>query len=56
MSDKLSIKETAEYLGISTKTVHRYIADGRLRAVRLGPRLIRVDASSVDDLMCPIGN
>lgn len=52
----VSIAETADYLGICTKTVRRYIADGRLRAVRLGPRLIRVERSSVEELMRPIGN
>lgn len=50
-----SIAETAEYLGVCTKTVRRYIADGRLRAVRIGPRLIRVDGESVEALMRPIG-
>lgn len=51
----ISIAETAEMLGICTKTVRRYIADGRLKAVRLGPRLIRVDAGSIQALMRPIG-
>lgn len=51
----ISITETAEFLGVSTKTVRRYIADGKLSAVRMGPRLIRVDKSSIQALMRPIG-
>jgi excisionase family DNA binding protein len=54
-SPRASIAETAEYLGICTKTVRRYIAEGRLKAVRIGPRLIRVDMDSVEALMPPIG-
>lgn len=38
-----TIKETAERYGISTTTVRRYIAEGRITAHRVGPRLIRVD-------------
>ena len=47
-----SIAETAEHLGVSTKTVRRWIAEGRLKAVRL----IRVDTASVEALMKQIGN
>ncbi|CAA79412.1 helix-turn-helix domain-containing protein [Fromanvirus L5] len=55
MPPRASIQETADYLGVSTKTVRNYIADGRLKAVRLGPRLIRVERESVEELMRPIG-
>ncbi|VCT89531.1 hypothetical protein MHAS_01225 [Mycolicibacterium hassiacum DSM 44199] len=55
MPARASIQQTAEYLGVSTKTVRRYIADGKLKAVRLGPRLIRVERESVEALMRPIG-
>ncbi|ASJ79550.1 excise [Mycobacterium phage Kalnoky] len=53
---RASIQQVADHLGVSTKTVRRYIADGRLKAIRLGPRLIRVERSSVEELMRPIGN
>ncbi|AXH46781.1 helix-turn-helix DNA-binding domain protein [Mycobacterium phage Acolyte] len=55
MPQRASIQQTADYLGVSTKTVRRYIADGKLKAVRLGPKLIRVERDSVDALMRPIG-
>jgi excisionase family DNA binding protein len=42
-----SIRQVAEYLGVDPKTVRRYIAQGRLTAFRMGPRLIRIDRASV---------
>jgi excisionase family DNA binding protein len=45
----------ATYLGLSEKTVRRYIADGRLVAYRVGPRAIRVDRESVLNLARPMG-
>lgn len=47
MSDLISIDEAAAHLGVSTKTVRRRISDGTLKAVRIGPRLIRIDAASL---------
>ncbi|MCT9000795.1 helix-turn-helix transcriptional regulator [Microbacterium memoriense] len=43
----LTLRDTAERLSISEKSVRRWIADGRLKAVRIGPRLLRVDADSI---------
>lgn len=40
--------------GVSVRTIHRWIAEGRLNAVRVGPRLIRVDAASVEAIAKPI--
>jgi excisionase family DNA binding protein len=50
-----SIVQAAEFLNVDPKTVRRYIAQGRLKACRIGPRLIRVDRQSVLDLARPIG-
>lgn len=47
MSD-LSIAEAASLRGVSAKTIRRRISDGTLKAVRLGPRLIRVDRASLE--------
>lgn len=52
---RVPLQTAAEYMGVSVKTVRRYIADGRLKAVRMGPRLIRVDRQSIEKLMKPIG-
>ena len=47
-------REAAEYLGITDRTLRRMIADGRLPAYRLGPRLLRIDVGDLDGLMRPI--
>lgn len=43
-----TIAEAAERLGVSTKTVRRYIADGRITGYRFGPRFIRLNPAEVD--------
>ena len=45
------IASAARRLGVCTKSVRRYIADGRLTAYRVGPRLIRLNPNEVDRLM-----
>ncbi|GAB3854584.1 hypothetical protein GCM10028801_08950 [Nocardioides maradonensis] len=47
----VSLTEAAEILGLSVKTVRRYIAAGDLDAVRLGRRVIRIKAESLDRLI-----
>ena len=55
-SPKITIAEAAQYLGITTKSVRRYIAAGQLTGYRVGSRLIRLDASQVEDLLRPMPN
>ena len=50
----ISLADAAEYLGVSTKTIRRYIASGRLTGYRTGPRLLRVDMTELDALLRPI--
>jgi excisionase family DNA binding protein len=47
----VSLTEAAEILGLSTKTIRRYIAAGDLDAVRLGRRVIRIKAESIERLI-----
>jgi excisionase family DNA binding protein len=49
------IAEAAEYLDVTTRTVHQMIADGRLTGYRSGPRLVRVDLNEIDAAMQPFG-
>lgn len=49
-----SIEHAAQYLGVSTKTIRRYIAAGRVAGYRTGPRLIRVDLNELDAMLRPI--
>ena len=44
----LSVPDVAKALGLSTKTVRRYIAAGLLTAYRVGPKLLRLNADEVD--------
>ena len=48
-------KQTAEFFGVDVKTIRRWVAQGRLTAYRVGPRLIRVDRESILKLASPIG-
>lgn len=52
--DWITLREAAERLQISEKSTRRWIADGRLKAVRIGPRMIRVDAASIAALGQPL--
>lgn len=49
-----TIGQTAEHFGVDVKTIRRWIAQGRLSAYRVGPRLIRVDRESIIKLANPI--
>jgi excisionase family DNA binding protein len=51
----IGLQEAADRCGMSYRTIRRYVADGRLNAVRIGPRLLKVDAAAVDSLMRPVG-
>lgn len=48
------IPAAAAYLGVSAKTIRRYIAAGRVTGYRTGPRLIRVDLNELDAMLSPI--
>jgi excisionase family DNA binding protein len=42
-----TIKQSADAFQVSDKTMRRWIRDGRVKAFRLGPRLVRVDRESL---------
>lgn len=46
--------EACKRLGITDKTLRRYIATGKLRAYRMGERARRFKAEDLDALMKPI--
>jgi excisionase family DNA binding protein len=43
-----SIKRVADLLGVSTRQVWRYVADGRLKAERYSERVIRIRDSEIE--------
>ena len=46
----ITVQEAAERYRCSTKTIRRWIYDGIIKARRIGPRLIRIDASSLENM------
>jgi len=46
-----SIGDAAVRVGVSTKTLRRWIASGQLAGYRMGPRLLRVDPDDVDSML-----
>jgi len=54
----LSLTEVAEILGVSERTVRRYVAAGDLDCRRIGRRTLRVPVESVSALIeaRPVGN
>jgi excisionase family DNA binding protein len=48
-----SIAEAARVLNVSRSTVWRWIAAGRLKAIRLGPKTIRITPDDLQRLMHP---
>lgn len=51
----MSIPDVAQYLGINPGTVRVMIADGRLKAYRLGDRIIRLRRSEIDAALRRMG-
>lgn len=47
----LRVQETAKLLKVSKWTIYRWIEEGRLAAVKLGPGSLRVVRTSVDQLI-----
>jgi excisionase family DNA binding protein len=50
----VGLAAAAAYADVSTRTLRRYIAQGRLTGYRVGPRLVKVDLDDVDRLAQPI--
>ena len=51
----IPLEEAAKACGVSNLTVRRWITEGRLRAYRLGPRLIRVETEDINAMFEPLG-
>ncbi len=46
----VGLAAAAAYADVSTRTLRRYIAHGRLTGYRVGPRLIKIDLNELDEL------
>jgi excisionase family DNA binding protein len=51
----IGIPDAAIYLGVAEKTIRRFIRDDKLRAYRLGDRVIKLRLEDVEALLVPIG-
>ncbi len=51
VEEHLSPEQTAARLGVSISTVWRWVRERRLRAVKLGYRITRIPASSVNSML-----
>ena len=51
----MTVQQCAEYLGVTPKTIFTMIADGRLKAYKLGARVLRLRRSEVDAALTPSG-
>jgi excisionase family DNA binding protein len=51
--DLLTIRQVAEYLGCSETTVRNRTREGSLKAVRMGPRMIRIRRDDLDEILQP---
>ncbi|MGE3842423.1 MAG: helix-turn-helix domain-containing protein [Vicinamibacterales bacterium] len=47
-------QEAADILGVTDRTIRNMAAQGRLRAYRLGPRMIRLRLDEVEAALQPI--
>lgn len=50
-----SMKDAAEYIGVTDRTIRQMIADGKIRGYRVNSRLYRVDLNEVDAALQPFG-
>ena len=51
----IGLQEGADRCGVHYRTMRRWIADGRINAVRVGPRLLKARADDLDALLQPVG-
>jgi excisionase family DNA binding protein len=55
LPELIGLPEAAERCGVHYRTVRRWINAGLIDAVRIGPKLLRVDAADLAKLMEPTG-
>lgn len=51
----IGIPEAAERCGVHYRTFRRWVSEGRISAVRVGPKLLKVDAADLAALLAPTG-
>ena len=46
------LPDAAKYIGVTNRTLRRWISDGLLTGYRLGRKTVRVDLNEVDEALC----
>jgi excisionase family DNA binding protein len=54
MRNWYTIQEVADMYAVSIRTVKNWILAGKIHAYKVGPRLIRIDAGSLEMLCEPV--
>ena len=49
----LTVARAADELAVTERFIRKLIADGQLRAVKVGTRVVRIRRSDLDDLLRP---
>lgn len=50
----VTTRHAAEVCGVHVNTIRKWIAEGRLRAYRVGPQQMRVDRDDLAALIVPV--
>lgn len=50
----VTLKDSAEYLGVTERTIRNFIARGDLPAYRIGNRALRIDRADLDKIITPV--
>lgn len=51
----ISVQEAANRCGVHYRTMRRWLAEGHINGVRVGPRLIKVNPRDLGNLVSPVG-
>lgn len=51
----IGMREAADRCDVCYRTIRRWIADGHLNAVRVGPRTLKVNVADLEAIMTPVG-
>lgn len=52
----LKVKEVSTLIDVPEKTLYRWIADGYLPGIKLGPKTVRIDKNELDKFLKNGGN
>ena len=51
MASHLTTRQAANEAGVSAQTIRRWALEGRVKAYRVGPRIMRIDSDSLEEMV-----